>query len=173
MTLASKLNEKIEEFFFFYNPEGKETITLRHMLKQNSFLCYTKLLGFIWMPAYYGSAIASFFDNGKYNHEKILAMATTSPALITGTILFGAFWSKLGSFNLLKEAWKRDKLDTSIRILKNNCLGNIYYSYYILRVSEDAYHRTALNSLKRVYDQTPKLAKGLEDLAMAFGNTVR
>jgi hypothetical protein len=144
--LGSAYLRRIEDLNSFYNREESNSNprTIAGILTRNRFLLYTRILNCLWMPAYYGSAIVSCFDHGKYNKEKIISIIATSPAFLAGMILFGAFWSKLGNEKLLLDALKRKPVETLKNILMNNLVGNLYNEYYSLRTAQEIVARSVM-----------------------------
>lgn len=164
---------RVEETHNFYNTEENgESKNPSQCIKNNRFLIYSHLLGYAWKPAFYGSAILSFFDNGEYNAHKLAAIALTSPALAAGTVLFGAFWSNLGTKKLLEESWRESKPKTIKKIIMGNLWGNIMHDYYKIRaasgVTQGTYDRACLNLIDRIGERNETLARGITEFGTKF-----
>ena len=166
--MVFRLNRNTDEIFSFYNDSSHNNSTkkLTENVSNHKFLLYSKLCNCLWKPAFYGSALLSLFDGGEYNHLKCAAMLVTSPALVASNVLFGAFWAKLGSPNLLKESWKKSKKETCKKILANDVLGNFYGFYYGHRIASEAYCSLSLAAFDLVGKASPALSKGLETIAI-------
>jgi hypothetical protein len=108
MNIKEKLIKELEETYQFYSNsyENREKGGVLKTVGNHSFLIYASIFNKFWKPAYYGSAIISLFDKGKFNNEKFILMGVTFPALAMAHLYFGAFWSKLGTKELLAKSWR-------------------------------------------------------------------
>jgi hypothetical protein len=154
MNLAEKCQARIDDLYKFYsthNPDHRPNKNrFINAVYNHRFLGYSIALNWIWQPAYYGSAVVSLFDQGQYNPIKLTAMAATSPALLTATVLYGAFWAKLGTAELLKDAWEKDRLKTASNIALYSFLGNFYQIYYKLYLLSEATEKVTTKTLDQL-----------------------
>lgn len=170
--------KEVKEIHCFYNTSQENSTNqkgLIEMVQNQRFLLYARLSNLLWMPAYYGSALLSFFDGGKYNREKLAAMVCTFPALLAGYVFYGAFWSKLGDEKLLLDSFRKNPRRTFGKIFVNNIKGNFYQYYYYLKLAEEFLKKTdrqfdelSFKFLETANNINPKISRTLESLAFSF-----
>jgi hypothetical protein len=174
MDLGKRLSNKMDDVFSFYtsSTHKNDAIKIIHNAQNHRFLIYSKALNFVWMPAYVGSAVVSLFDDGQYNDLKIKAMESTLWALVGGNIFFGAFWAKLGSYNLLKDSWKKSKKETCKQVALNSLRGQVYNYYYDYKVASEIYDKFSLDTLGVLGKINPSAARGIEALSGSMSRIV-
>jgi hypothetical protein len=165
MSFVDFLERKMDDVYSFYatHKNGNEDAPQQKLVKgvyNHRFLGYSYALNWVWQPVYLGSAVISYFDKGENLYLKLGLMVATSPALVAGTVLFGAFWSKLGSKELLSEAWRQSKIKTTEKILINSVAGNAYLLYYKFHLFSKAVNRAADFVLEQTEHLPPRVGSG-------------
>lgn len=184
------INRNLEETYDFYERKYKERFgdsdqpraisrfingTIRNEVYKNRFLLYGELMSLPFKSSLIASAILSVFDNGRYDNYKWLALKATTALYVLSLPLGGIFWAKLGSGELLKEAWKKSKAKTSLRILAATAycgpLSCYYLGHYATNVSQRAICST-LEKLCEMPDPFGAINAHLIDLSQKVSNAL-
>ena len=162
MGIENLINDKIDDIFRFYNQEngdlGKD---IAGKLLKHRYLIYSSVLSYTWEIAYGGVLVAHLVEPEHYNAVKVAAMVVTAPAIPLSSFYYGAFWSKLGSRELLEKSWQENKARTIGKVLLGNPLGSVLHNYYKLHLASDIVMNVIDSGLKKACEKSKVAARAI------------
>ncbi len=166
--VVKRFNEGIEDVYSFYNNSD----SLFRNIFNHRFYFMSKACDYTWKAVLASSILLSVFGDNKYNDLKSRVLPVGVAAFVAGNIFYGAFWSKLGSMNILRDSWRTDKKITSKKILAGIAKGNLYNYYYKYRVIDGFYNELSLGALGFVGKKSPLARRGIEFIANSLSRVM-